>query len=403
MKPHLLFLCHRIPFPPDKGDKIRAFHILKHLQKFFRIHLGCFYDDPADEVHIPSLRREVESLNCLRIRQTFSKIKAVTRIRPGQALSVAYYQNNEMSEWVRTIARQNDIAQVFVFSSTMAPYAEFVTKVPKFLDMVDIDSEKFASYGKASEFPFNVVWSREARTLLKFERAMIGRFDRTIFASQAEKRRFDVLAPESIENTDWVTNGVDIAYFSPELRFLSPFASRPAIVFTGAMDYRPNIEAVLWFSKQVLPALARHKRNPVFYIVGSNPDPDVQKLSAHDNVVVTGKVPDIRPYLAHASVSVAPLRIARGIQNKVLEAMAMARPVIVSTEAFKSINATPGHDLIVADDADEMVRAVNEILDLNHDHLGKNARRTICDRYDWATSLSRLDKILSLSCSAEVI
>ena len=403
VKPDLLFLCHRIPFPPDKGDKIRAFHILRHLQKFFRIHLGCFYDDPADEGHIQILRREVASLNCLRIGQALAKFKAVTRVRPGQALSVSYYQNEEMAEWVRTIARDNHIAQVFVFCSVMAPYADLVSNVPKFLDMVDIDSEKYASYGQSSGFPFNVVWSREARTLLKFERAMIRRFDRTIFASQAEKLRFDVLAPESREHTDWVTNGVDTSYFSPELQFLSPFESRPAIVFTGAMDYRPNIEAVLWFAKQVLPAVARHKKNPIFYIVGSNPHPDVQKLSVQDNVVVTGKVPDIRPYLAHASLSVAPLRIARGIQNKVLEAMAMGVPVIVSTEAFKSINATPGHDLIVADDADEMVRAVNEILDLHHDQLGSNARRRVCENYGWESNLSRLKKMLMRPCAAEVM
>ena len=335
--------------------------------------------------------------------QALAKFKAVTRFRPGQALSVAYYQNKDMSKWVQTIARQSNITQIFVFSSAMAPYADLVPNASKLLDMVDIDSEKYYSYGKTSAFPFNFVWLREARTLLKFERALTRRFDRTIFASQAEKLRFDVLAPESIEHTDWVTNGVDTSYFSPELQFSSPFNSRPAIVFTGAMDYRPNIEAVLWFSKQVLPALARHKRNPVFYIVGSNPDPDVQELSAQDNIVVTGKVPDVRPYLAHASVSVAPLRIARGIQNKVLEAMAMALPVIVSTEAFKCINATPWHDLIVADDADDMVTAVNEVLDLKHIRLGKNARRTICERYIWTTTLSRLDEMLEKPSLAEVI
>jgi polysaccharide biosynthesis protein PslH len=403
MKPHLLFLCHRIPFPPDKGDKIRAFHILKYFQKYFRIHLGCFYDDPADEVHIPSLRREVESFSCLRIQPTLAKFKAVTRFRPGQSLSVSYYQNKEMAQWVQGIARQNNLAQVFVFSSTMAPYAALAPNVPKLLDMVDIDSEKFSSYGKTSSFPFNVVWLREARTLLNFERGLIKQFDHTIFASQAEKLRFDILAPESKENTDWVTNGVDTSYFSPEIQFSSPFDSRPAIVFTGAMNYRPNIEAVLWFSKHVLPALARHKRAPVFYIVGANPHPDVQQLSAQDNIVVTGKVPDIRPYLAHALVSVAPLRIARGIQNKVLEAMAMALPVVVSTAAFKCVNATPGHDLIVADDVDDIVTAIHEVLDLKHNRIGKNARQTICENYSWTTTFSRLEKILKKPSLAEAI
>ncbi|HTJ89164.1 MAG TPA: TIGR03087 family PEP-CTERM/XrtA system glycosyltransferase [Acidocella sp.] len=387
-------LCHRIPFPPDKGDKIRAFHILKHLQRNFNVHLGCFYDDPSDESRIPTLRREVASLNCLPIRPALMKLRALSRVRPGKSLSVSYYQSKDMDRWIQSVAKHTDIAQVFVFSSTMAPYAELLPKVPKLLDMVDVDSEKFSSYSKSSKFPFNLVWSREGRTLLNFERSLIGKFDRTIFASQAEKLRFDALAPESVANTDWVTNGVDTAYFSPELGFTSPFDSRPAIVFTGTMDYRPNIEAVLWFSKHVLPALGRHKKGPVFYIVGANPSPEVRELAAQNNIVVTGKVTDVRPYLAHASVSVAPLRIGRGIQNKVLEAMAMARPVVVSTEALTGIDATPGYDLIVADNAPDMVKAISDVLDLKHGQLGRNARRTIYEIYSWPAALSRLDDML---------
>jgi sugar transferase (PEP-CTERM/EpsH1 system associated) len=266
VKPDLLFLCHRIPFPPDKGDKIRAFHILKHLQRNFRVHLGCFYDDPADECHIPILRREVASLNCLPMPATLTKLKALSRLRPGKSLSVSFYQSKDMARWIKTVKKHTNIAQIFVFSSSMAPYAALLPNVPKLLDMVDIDSEKFSSYANSSKFPFNLVWFREGRTLLNFERASIGRFDRTIFASQAEKSRFDALAPESVDNTDWVTNGVDTSYFSPELRFTSPFDSRAAIVFTGTMDYRPNIEAVLWFSKQVLPALGRSK-SPQYFIL----------------------------------------------------------------------------------------------------------------------------------------
>jgi sugar transferase (PEP-CTERM/EpsH1 system associated) len=394
MPPDLLFLCHRIPYPPDKGDKIRAFHILKHLRKSFKVHMGCFVDDPADEAYIPALRAEVETLACIRLQPSLAKLKAITRWRPGKALSVAYYQNQELREWVCNIAKTRILKQIFVFSSTMAPYADLVSDVPKLLDMVDVDSEKFSAYGQNSRFPFNLIWTRESKKLLKFERATVGRFDRTIFVSDAEASRFNTLAPERSGHTDWVGNGVDFSYFSPTLPFATPFDSRPAIVFTGAMDYRPNIEAALWFAKKVMPALVLRQPVPVFYIVGSNPPPVIKALSAQKSIVVTGKVPDTRPYLAHASIAVAPLQIARGIQNKVLEAMSMARPVIASPEAFLGLNATPGYDLLVARSATEMIRFIDEVLDGKYSHLGQNARTTICETYSWQTALSRLDNIL---------
>jgi sugar transferase (PEP-CTERM/EpsH1 system associated) len=241
------------------------------------------------------------------------------------------------------------------------------------------------------------VWAREARTLLAFERRAAAAFDRTIFVSAEERARFVELAPEAAATTDWVANGVDLARFDPARPSPSPYqGSTPMLVFTGTMSYRPNIEAVTWFAREVLPALraARPEAPPGFAIVGAAPAPAVLALRALPGVIVTGPVPDVRPWIAHAAAAVAPLRIARGIQNKVLEAMAMARPVIASPEAFEGLAATPGRDLLVADGATATLAAIGAVLDGAHPGLGAAARAAVRAGHDWPAALRRLDAAL---------
>jgi sugar transferase (PEP-CTERM/EpsH1 system associated) len=397
MRPRLLFLCHRIPFPPDKGEKIRAWHMLEHLARDWEIELGCLVDDRADLAHLPAMRARFAAVECHAVTRAGRATRTLLRTRPGQPLTLGWFHHPLLAAWVRRgfAARRFDAA--LVYSSAMAPYAmgDAARGVRRVLDMVDIDSEKWAAYAAAARWPKRQLWAREARTLLAFERAAAAAFDATLFVSRQERDRFVALAPEAAPRAGWVDNGVDLARFDPRGDWPSPFTGpAPAIVFTGTMDYWPNIDAVCWFARAVLPLLRGRAAAPVFHVVGANPAPTVRALAALPGVVVTGRVPDVRPYLAHAAVAVAPLRIARGIQNKVLEAMAMARPVVASPEAFEGVRAMPGRDLLVADGAEAMAQAIGAVLDGAHAGLGAAARDAVLAGHDWGAALAPLDALL---------
>ena len=395
---NLLFISHRIPYPLNKGEKIRGYNLLRHLGKSYRVHLGCLIDDPADRAHVAHLREICAEVEGFEIDKRRQKLKALARIRPGRPLMLDYYRHPGLHRWVRATLARVPMDIVYIYSAAMAPYALHLDRPGKVLDMQDIDSEKWALYAESAGWPMRAVWAREARTLLAYERRAAMGCDATFFVSEPETRRFLDLAPETEGRVTWVENGVDLDGFSPARSFDSPFAGRPGphLVFTGNMDYWPNADAVAWFAAEVLPRLRARAAPPSFHIVGANPGPAVRALADLPGVFVTGRVPDVRPYLAHADVSVSPLRMARGIQNKVLEAMAMGRPVVASAAAFEGVRASAGRDLLVADDAGPMAAAVASVLDGAHPGLGAAGRAAVERGYAWSATLGRLDAALEL-------
>ncbi len=397
----LLFLCHRIPYPPDKGDKIRAWHVLSHLAQDWEVDLGCLVDDPADMQHVPFLREVCHSVGAFPTgSRLWSSVRAMRRLRPGQPLTVGWFHDAALQDWVDQNQRTRSYDAVYAFSAAMVPYLtsrqSFGSDPISILDMVDVDSEKWSEYARTSRFPMRLVWAREGRTLLSFERHAASLFHHCLFVSEQERERFAALAPEAAARADWVENGVDLGYFSPDRLYDNPFpADAASVVFTGTMDYRPNVEAVVWFAREVMPLLRQRLKKPfTFQIVGAKPAPQVRELGHLPGVNVTGAVPDIRPYLAHAQVAVAPLRIARGIQNKVLEAMAMGRPVVASPAAFEGVRAQPGADLLLADSPLRTAELVAEVIAGGWGHLGPSARRTMLANYEWSATLARLDAML---------
>ncbi len=396
----ILIISHRFPFPPDRGEKIRLWNILCHLAQSYRVFLGCLVDDERDWRYVARVEALCAELGCFGIDRRRQKQRAIGRIRPGRPLMLDYYDHPPLRRWIADLAAREPIDLVYIYSTAMAPYAMQLNGPPRILDMVDTDSEKWADYARKARWPASLVWAREARTLLAYERRAALGCARTLLVTEAECRRFVELAPESRELVAPLQNGVDLDFFDvAAARFPDPFPNDadggPWLTLVGNMDYWPNADAAVWFALQVLPLLRGRKRPPRLAIVGANPDRLVQRLADQPGVLVTGRVEDVRPYLAHAAVVVAPLRIARGIQNKVLEAMAMSRPVVASSQAFEGIVAEPGRDLLVADGPDATARFVAEVLDGRHPGLGRAARQAMERWYSWPARLAGLDAILA--------
>jgi sugar transferase (PEP-CTERM/EpsH1 system associated) len=389
----LLFLAHRMPYPPDKGDKIRSWHILRHLAQRHRVHLGCFYDDPDDARHIDELRRHCASLTCLPLHPLTQRIKSLGALRTGEAMSVAYFHDTALTRWVaETFARYRP-SQAFVFCSAMAPYLDDYRSVTSVIDMVDVDSEKFRQYAEMGRWPLTALYRREGEKLLALETRAAARFDYTLFSSSAEAKLFLDRAPGVASRVLAMRNGVDYQFFDPDGAYATPYQlGRKTIVFTGAMDYRPNIEAAQWFVAEVMPALRRRFTALDFWIVGAHPARSLQALSG-DDIHVTGRVPDMRPYLAHADAVVAPLQIARGIQNKVLEGMAMAKPVIATPAALEGLDVDRGSDVLSATTPAEFVEAIGRVLKGAALSLGVSARSRIVADYSWPAALGVLDHL----------
>ncbi len=395
---NILLISHRFPYPPDRGEKIRIWYFLEHLARTHRVFLGCLSDDARDLQYLPQMEAICAGVGCFRIDRRWQKLRALTRIRPGRSLMLDYYGNAPLRRWVDATVARETIDLVYTVSTAMVPYA-LRTGLPAqahLLDMVDIDSEKWAEYAHRTRGLARLVWAREARTLHAYERHAVAATARTLLVTEAERRRFIEMVPESSERVLTLENGVDLGTFTrPEPAGPSPYPDEgPWLTLVGNMDYWPNADAAIWFAREILPTLRQRAVPPKLAVVGSRPGPDVLALAELPGVLVTGRVPDVRPYLTHAAVALAPLRIARGVQNKVLEAMAMASPLVASPQAFEGIRATPGRDLLVVDGAEAMGQAVAAVLDGRHPGLGQAGRRIVEESYSWPSQFRRLDALI---------
>jgi sugar transferase (PEP-CTERM/EpsH1 system associated) len=302
-----------------------------------------------------------------------------------------------MSAWVSEVVRREQIRKAFVFSAAMSQYVLDIPDLAKIFDFVDVDSAKWQAYGQRHAWPMSWIYRREGERLLQFERKAVGASTAAIFVTPAEKDLFLRHAPEAAHKVVHAGNGVDAAFFSPDHDLPTPYGpdERP-IVFTGAMDYWPNVDAGCWFADEVLPLVRAADPRARLHIVGMNPAPEIRKRARAGEIVVTGRVPDIRPYLRHAAVVVAPLRVARGIQNKVLEAMAMARPVVTTPDCARGLSARPEAEIEIARDAADFAARTVQLIDSPRaGALGRAARRRVLSDYTWEASLARIERLLS--------
>lgn len=397
----ILFLAHRIPFPPDRGDKIRSWNLVKKLAEIAPVHIAAFADDARDLGHAPALAKVAASHKIV-LRDVNRPLAAIRGLMGGRPLSVALFEHAELRTHVARILVERPISAIVAYSCQMAQYVPEASPGVRFImDFVDVDSAKYAAYGQSQLGPMGWINRREGRKLLDFERLVARRADVCLFVSEAEAQLFRAASDLGPDRVIALENGVDLAYFDPHADFqpLPPDqrGQGPLIVFTGQMDYRPNVEAVDSFARNGLAPIRARYPDCRFAIVGRDPVPAVRALASWPGVLVTGAVGDVRGWLAAADIVVAPLRLARGVQNKVLEAMAMARPVIASPQAAEGIDAFPGRDLLVARDSAEEAAAALDLLDNPEAaaRLGRAARARVEARYSWNATLAGLAGIVT--------
>lgn len=387
----ILFVAHRIPFPPDKGDKIRGWHFLSRLARSHVVDIACLADDPTD---LAPERINALHAVCSRVEVVFRSrrralVSSLRAFRSGEPMSLPFFGDARLQSTISRWIGERRYDAVLAHSAPMAQYVPVREGMVRVADFCDVDSEKWRQYSKLTPPPKRWVYRREAKRLRLWETEVARTWDSVVLATKPEAALFRGFCKEG--RVEVVPNGVDADFFRPCR------GPGETVLFTGAMDYLPNIEGVVWFAKEIWPLVRTERPRARFVIVGPRPADAVRAL--HDpelGIEVRGRVPDVRDALAEAAVCVAPLRIARGIQNKVLEAMASTRPVVTTTAAFEGVSATPGRDLLVADDPGVFA---GEIVDLLSDpsrrrRIGDNARGAVLASHAWDAHLNALEKLL---------
>jgi sugar transferase (PEP-CTERM/EpsH1 system associated) len=355
----ILFLVHRLPYPPNKGDKIRSFWELQSLSARHEVDLFCFYDDPADQHYLKELSRYYRRCYAEGLSPLRSRGRALAAAALGRPFSLGFYYSPTMERRIQQALETQAYDLILVFSSQMAQYVASVSSLPRVLDMVDVDSLKWEQYAQHAVPPSSWLWKREGRNLARFEAQIVKNFSLTMLCTEGEANllRGRCASPRIYS----LPHPLDVTYYDPSLVAVPQevAALQPYIIFTGSMDYLPNVDGVLQFYRNVFPTIRARLPQVRFVIAGRNPTRSVRRLATDPAVHVTGSVSDIRPYLRGATAAVVPLRIARGLQNKLIEAMAMGLPVAASRITVAALPESLWPLLIIEDDpqllADKLV------------------------------------------------
>jgi len=388
----ILFLAHRIPYPPNKGEKIRAFQELKFLGGRHTVDLFCFADSDEEADHREALKSfcrhiYVETRSTARIG-----VGAVRCFLRGEPLSCGFFFSSKFRAKIQHALATTAYDAIFVFCSSMAQYLPRPVPVPVVLDFVDIDSAKWAQYARRSRPPLSWLFAREARELARYEQEWARASSSTVVTT---RREASLLSREGISGVEVVGNGVDIPpvkidALPEEIRLLQPY-----VLFVGTMDYLPNVDAVEYFAKDILPLIRGHHPELKFVVVGRDPARRVRKLVHKPSIVVTGTVAAVEPYLVGATVVVAPFRIAQGIQNKLLEALAAGKPIVSTSGPAAAIGASHGEMLLVADTSQDFASAIVALLEdpKLYDRFTKGVD-FVHRNFSWHENLNRLEQLL---------
>lgn len=388
---NVLFLSQRVPHPPDRGDRITTYHFLRHLRAAgHTIVVGCLCEDERDVAASAELAKLVHEVCAPRIDRRWRKLRSLTGLLSGEALTLPFFRVPELQRAVdRWLASGIDL--VYVYSSSMALYVLGKSGPKKLMQFAELDSDKWRQYAETKSGVARWIYAREARTLLAFESAVAREFEVSFVVSEVEKDLFEQRIPGV--HPVVLRNGVDVEHFVSR----GDAAREPhSVVFTGVMDYEPNVDAVTWFVAESWPKVRARFPDARLYVVGSKPNAAILALHDRDGVTVTGRVPETPPWFDRASVAIAPLRLARGVQNKVLEAMSMGLPVVCTPSAAQGLGPVDGSMLRVAADA---AAIADEVLALFADParartIGAAAARFVREHFRWETQFAELDRVL---------
>ena len=396
----ILMLTHRLPFPPTTGDKVRAYHVARHLAGRHDLTLAFLMDEPGSATALSDLTAKIPDLvHASANGSRRGRLLSALSLLRGVSATMTYFDSATFRSEIRQRVARERFDLVYVHSSSMAQYLDILPPdVPVVMDFVDVDSEKWQEYGRTMPPPLRWAYQAEARQLQTHERKAAARASRSLVVTDEERAVLE-------RTTGWTTttvvpNGVDLEYFAPPA---SP-SDRPVVVFTGAMNYPPNVEGACWFAERVLPRVRAVVPAASFVIAGKEPVRRVRRLAALPGVVVTGTVPDIRPYLHEAAVAVSPLRIARGVQNKILEAMATALPVVATPAAHRGLLARPSRDLLVAETSEQLAEAVTALLQAPAQRraIGDAGRRFVETHHAWPACLAMIDAVLTQALATRI-
>ena len=387
---NILFVCHRFPFPPKRGGKIRPFNMIRHLGERHRVTVASLVRSDQEAKEGAGLGAHCAHYEMVRVRNPVQAARMVARLPTPVPSSFGFFHSPELARRIDTLLRRERFDAIMVHCSSVAPYVEHVRHIPKMLDFGDMDSQKWLDYARFKRFPLSLGFALEGRKLMREEARLARRFELCTATTRAEWQTLEGYGTGVA--TDWFPNGVDSTYFSPAA---APY-DRETLSFIGRMDYYPNQECMIRFCRETWPLVRARRPQARLFIVGADPSPAIRRLAEHPGVTVTGSVADVRPFLTRSAAMVAPLNIARGTQNKLLEAMAAGVPVVTSPVAAGGVDAVAGEHLMVADGPAATAAAVLQIMDDAglRDRLARAGRARMLSHHAWPRSMERLDKIL---------
>lgn len=381
----LLFIAHRVPYPPDKGERVRAFHEIQALAQHFRVTVAALAHAPSEAIAGEGLKQWCEKVIVAPAGGRLALLRGALGLLRGRSITEGFFSSRRMPRLLAQEAGREPFDLVLGYSSGALNFALDVPAGARVMDLVDADSAKWADYSRRAAWPGRWLYRKEARGVRALEKRAVEQCDAVVVVSEAEARALGAAGEKIVA----VGNGVDLDYFRP----IEPDrAAWPSVVFTGTMDYRPNVEGVCWFVREIWPALRRLVPGLTFTIAGRNPTRAVRRLAGAPDIVVTGAVPDVRPYLSAATVVVVPLRIARGVQNKILEAMAMGKAVVASAAAIEGLEVTAPQHLLKADRPEEWRDGIVKVVEDEsfRSALARAARGFVEAGYAWATRMAPL-------------